>query len=46
MTSKDKRSREEQELDFFMNGLNILAKFMWLMVLVAFIVLLLTIIGL
>lgn len=44
MDKKDKRSREEKEFDFSMIALNILGKFMWLMVLVAFIALLITII--
>lgn len=42
MDKKDKRSREEQELDIFYEWIDILAKFMWLMVFVAFIALLLT----
>lgn len=44
MDKKDKRSREEQEFDFFMIALDIVGKFMWLMVLVAFIALLIKII--
>lgn len=42
MDKKDNRSREEQEFDCFYEWIDILAKFMWLMVLVAFIALLLT----
>lgn len=44
MDKKDKRSCEEQEFDFFMIALDIVGKFMWLMVLVAFIALLIKII--